>query len=193
MQAYSSVATMELPGLDMKEIGKEVFGLAGYRDGGRFMVDDDTNAQIEKVIKGATQMVEEAKAEVMQREQAIQDEGRNLEKMLADLKMQSAKLVADEQAMQDRGVAEDESMRLRQELLITKTNAAANEATAKINAAALQLEAAMAKIMGKLQTIEVPADGAADGDASRLADLFAGAAQAQQEAMLVVSELRPGI
>lgn len=192
MQAYSSVATMELPGLDMKEIGKEVFGLAGYRDGGRFMVDDDTNAQIEKVIKGATQMVEEAKAEVMQREQAIQDEGRNLEKMLADLKMQSAKLVADEQAMQDRGVAEDESMRLRQELLITKTNAAANEATAKINAAALQLEAAMAKIMGKLQTIEVPADGAADGDASRLADLFAGAAQAQQEAMLVVSELRPG-
>ena len=83
-------------------------------------------------------------------------------------------------------------MRLRQELLITKTNAAANEATAKINAAALQLEAAMAKIMGKLQTIEVPADGAADGDASRLADLFAGAAQAQQEAMLVVSELRQG-
>ncbi len=192
MQAYSAVAQMELPGLDMKEIGKEVFGLAGYRDGGRFMIDDETNAQIEKVIKGATQMVEEAKAEVMQREQAIQDEGRNLEKMLADLKMQSAKLVADEQAMQDRGVAEDESMRLRQELLITKTNAAANEATAKINAAALQLEAAMAKIMGKLQTIEVPADGAADGDASRLADLFAGAAQAQQDAMLVVSELRQG-
>lgn len=193
MQAYSSVATMELPGLDMKEIGKEVFGLAGYRDGGRFMVDDDTNAQIEKVIKGATQMVEEAKAEVMQREQAIQDEGRNLEKMLADVKLQSAKLVADEEAMQARGVAEDESLRLRQELLVTKTNAAANEATAKINAAALQLEAAMAKIMGKLQTIEVPADGAADGDASRLADLFAGAAQAQQEAMMVVSELRQGI
>ena len=187
MQAYSSVATMELPGLDMKEIGKEVFGLAGYRDGGRFMIDDETNQQIEKVIKGATQMVEEAKAEVMQREQAIQDEGRNLEKMLADLKMQSAKLVADEQAMQDRGVAEDESMRLRQELLITKTNAAANEATAKINAAALQLEAAMSEIMAKLQGVEVPDDGSADGEASKIAELFAGVTQAQQEALSIFS------
>lgn len=187
MQAYSSVATMELPGLDMKEIGKEVFGLAGYRDGGRFMVDDETNAQIEKVIKGATQMVEEAKAEVMQREQAIQDEGRNLEKMLADLKMQSAKLVADEEAMQARGIAEDESLRLRQELLVTKTNAAANEATAKINAAALQLEAAMSEIMAKLQGVEVPDDGSADGEAGKIAELFAGVAQAQQDALAIFS------
>lgn len=187
MQAYSSVATMELPGLDMKEIGKEVFGLAGYRDGGRFMVDDETNAQIEKVIKGAIQMVEEAKAEVMQREQAIQAEGRSLEKMLADVKLQSAKLVADEEAMQARGVAEDESLRLRQELLVTKTNAAANEATAKINAAALQLEAAMAGIMAKLQSVEVPDDGSADGEANKIAELFAGVTQAQQEALSIFS------
>jgi hypothetical protein len=187
MQAYSSVATMELPGLDMKEIGKEVFGLAGYRDGGRFMVDDETNAQIEKVIKGATQMVEEAKAEVMQREQAIQEEGRSLEKMLADVKLQSAKLVADEEAMQARGIAEDESLRLRQELLVTKTNAAANEATAKINAAALQLEAAMSEIMAKLQGVEVPDDGSADGEAGKIAELFAGVAQAQQDALAIFS------
>ncbi len=187
MQAYSAVATMELPSLDMKEVGKEVFGLAGYRDGGRFMVDDETNQKIEKVIKGATQMVEEAKAEVMQREQAIQEEGRKLEKMLADLKLQSAKLVADEQAMHDRGIAEDESLRLRQELLVTKTNAAANEATAKINTAALQLEAAMSEIMAKLQSVEVPDDGSADGEANKIADLFAGVTQAQQDALAIFS------
>ena len=187
MQAYSAVAQMELPSLDMKEVGKEVFGLAGYRDGGRFMVDDQTNQQIEKVIKGATQMVEEAKAEVMQREQAIQEEGRNLEKMLADVKLQSSKLVADEEALQQRGIAEDESMRLRQELLVTKTNAAANEATAKINAAALQLEAAMSEIMAKLQGVEVPDDGSADNEANKIAELFAGVTQAQQDALQIFS------
>ena len=78
-------------------------------------------------------------------------------------------------------------MRLRQELLVTKTNAAANEATAKINAAALQLEAAMSEIMAKLQGVEVPDDGSADGDAGKIAELFAGVAQAQQDALAIFS------
>ena len=43
MKAYGEVAALQLPNVDMKEAGKEVFGLAGYRDGRRFMIDQDEN------------------------------------------------------------------------------------------------------------------------------------------------------
>ena len=73
LTAYANVSSMQLPHMDMNEVGKEVFGLAGYRDGQRFMVDAEQNNVIQRVIEQAQQMVQQAQSEVAQQQQQMRE------------------------------------------------------------------------------------------------------------------------
>ena len=141
MQAYSSVATMELPGLDMKEIGKEVFGLAGYRDGGRFMQNQEQDAQIKQVIEQAQQMVAEAKQETAMKQQALAEEVHKALAERANLEKMAAQIDANSKLLSEREQSASENIRLRENLAVTNIKlAAANENAASNEGGLTQLD-----------------------------------------------------
>jgi len=86
LTAYANVAQMQLPNMDMAEVGKEVFALAGYRDGARFSPQQEEgspNAQVmqqaEQMVKEAQQMAQQAQQEVEQRAKELDDQEMQLE------------------------------------------------------------------------------------------------------------------
>lgn len=183
MSAFAQVAQMQLPNVDIAEVGKEVFGLAGYRDGARFMADAEQDGRIKQVIAQAQKMVQQVQQEVAQREEAIKAEAQKLQGERANIDKIASQVDANSRLLSEREQSAAESIRLRQDLLLTKTNAAAQEATSKINTAALKLDAAMSEIMGKLQTVEVTDRDQAEREASKIAALFDEVQRSSQEAL----------
>jgi len=185
--AFAQVAQMQLPNVDLNQIGKEVFGLAGYRDGGRFMQDQEQDAQIKQVIEQAQQMVAEAKQETAMKQQALAEEVHKALAERANLEKMAAQIDANSKLLSEREQSAAENIRLRQEVLLAKTDAAATKATDKINIAALQLEKAMGDIMGNLNTMQVEDSPEVENETNKIAQLFAEVTQGQQEALQIFS------
>ena len=188
LTAYANVAQMQIPNLDMTETGKEVFGLAGYRDGGRFMQDQEQDGRIKQVIQQAQQMVQQAQQEVAQKQEIVKAEAMKVQGEKANIEKMTGQLDANMKLLSEREQSATENIRLRQDLLLSKTDSAAKEATAKINTAALQLENAMAEIMAKLSSMQVEAGPEADAEAAKMAELFAEVSRNQQEALQIFSQ-----
>ena len=70
LSAYANVAQMQLPNMNMSEIGKEVFALAGYRDGARFAAQQEGEQQNPELMQ--------AQQQIQQAEQMIQELGQKL-------------------------------------------------------------------------------------------------------------------
>ena len=72
LTAYANVAQMQLPNMNMQEVGKEVFALAGYRDGARFATEQGSaEEQLMQLQQQTMQMQEQM--------QMMQQEGQKLE------------------------------------------------------------------------------------------------------------------
>lgn len=63
----------QIPGINKEEVGKEIFGLAGYRDGARFIADEDS---IPDEAKAAMQQAQE---HIQQQDQMLQQQAQELE------------------------------------------------------------------------------------------------------------------
>lgn len=107
LSAYSNVAQMQLPNVNMPEIGKEIFGLAGYRDGARFsMQNGGPEEQLAQMMQQGQQMAMQIQqlTEQLQKsnEQLQQAQSGQQKAMLeAQVKQQAFELQAklDEQKM----------------------------------------------------------------------------------------------
>lgn len=104
LQAYANVAQMQLPNVDMTEISKEIFGLAGYRDGARFSKDADQNqaaqAQIQQVVEQAKQIVAQVQQEAAQKVKEATDKEQGLQLLQKDIQSSIDKLEAQKSELQ---------------------------------------------------------------------------------------------
>lgn len=94
LSAYANVAQMNLPDMDMGEISKEIFGLAGYRDGARFSGNQEDDARIKQVIQKAQEFVQQSQAEIAQKGQELQGRETQLSLTEKDLQNEFIKLDA---------------------------------------------------------------------------------------------------
>lgn len=64
MTAFANVAKEPPMGLNMQEVGKEIFGHLGYSDGSRFFTNDNPQvAQLQSQLQQAMQMIQKLKAQ----------------------------------------------------------------------------------------------------------------------------------
>lgn len=60
MSHYTAMLQKPVPGIDMKEVGKEIFGALGYSDGQRFFSSEDPQlVQMQQQVQQAQQMIAE--------------------------------------------------------------------------------------------------------------------------------------
>lgn len=59
LQALQQISLKPPPGLNLQEIGKEIFGLSGYQDGTRFYIDDPDKMSMAKQIQEMTAKLRE--------------------------------------------------------------------------------------------------------------------------------------
>ena len=68
MQAFINMMAKPIPGLNMQEVGKEIFGHLGYADGSRFFTTDNPQvAQLQGQLQQATQLAQQLKAKLDER------------------------------------------------------------------------------------------------------------------------------
>jgi hypothetical protein len=85
--AYAQVAANAPPNMNVQEVGKEIFGMIGYKDGSRFLEDVDPRLmQAQEAIKKLQMLIEELQAQ--------------LEDKAEDKQLEAAKLQIDAQKAQ---------------------------------------------------------------------------------------------
>lgn len=89
MKAYAEVSSIEAPGLDKQEVGKEVFSLSGYRDGARFMTEEGENPQVKQIMEQAQAFVQQAMGQVEQEKAKLQDQQSKMETAKVQLQRQA--------------------------------------------------------------------------------------------------------
>jgi hypothetical protein len=106
-KAYAEISTMMAPGLDMLELGKEIFGYIGYRDGGRFM-DDEQDPRLAKamgMIKSLQDALGQAQELLERRDEVDQIK---LQEMAITLQNASRKVAAEVDNLQAWAKMSDE-------------------------------------------------------------------------------------
>lgn len=169
LTAYANVAQLQIPNLDMTEAGKEVFGLAGYRDGARFMTDQKDEGRIKQVIQQAQQMVQQVQQDVARKEQMLQGEAMKLQQDRANVERLSDQVNANMKLMSEREQYATDTLRLREDLAIEKIQGATKDSAAKAAAMLSKVEATIEQITTKLSGVEV----ATDTDVGELTNLLA--------------------
>lgn len=73
-KAFAEIASMQAPGLQMLELGKEIFGYIGYRDGGRFINEDQDPrlAQLMGMVQSLQNALGQAQ-EALENKEALED------------------------------------------------------------------------------------------------------------------------
>ena len=127
VQAFANVAAGGAPGLNLGEIGKEIFGYMGYRDGGRFLTDgeDPKAAAMQAQMQKMGQMI-----------QQLQDQLRNRQ---AEIALRASKQSADEAAQNRQALLDLEELMARVDLLQAQTVEALTKAGVPASAALLTL------------------------------------------------------
>jgi hypothetical protein len=73
MQSLSSILQSPIPGLDLKEVMKEVFGHLGYADGSRFFSNEDPNVlMLQQQVQQMQGIIQQLQKKVADRTQANQ-------------------------------------------------------------------------------------------------------------------------
>ena len=101
-RAFAEVANMQSP-LNVLELGKEIFGFVGYRDGGRF-IDDGTDpklAQAMGMIQALQQALGQAQ-EALENKDALEDA--EIKERAINLRNATAKLAAEIDKLQTESV-----------------------------------------------------------------------------------------
>jgi len=103
---YVNVAKQPIPGMNVNEVGKEIFGLLGYQDGRRFMTTDDPQKQqMMQMLQMAHQQVQGLAKQVQDKHEA------NTVKLITSLE----KVKADKQItlVQETNKKEIEALKLQ--------------------------------------------------------------------------------
>ena len=65
MGQYTAMLKTPVPGINMQEVGKEIFGLLGYSDGTRFFVSDNPQMQMmQQQLMGANKMIQDLQKQI---------------------------------------------------------------------------------------------------------------------------------
>lgn len=93
-KAYAEIASMMAPGLDLLELGKEIFGYIGYRDGGRFISEeqDPKLAQAMGMIQALQNALGQAQ-EALENKDAMEDA--EIKAIAIELQDKSRKVAAE--------------------------------------------------------------------------------------------------
>jgi hypothetical protein len=162
VKAYGDVAALQVPDMDMAEIGTEIFGLAGYRDGRRFLTQQEEGqqmqAKMQQVMQQAQEMVQQAMGEVQQRQQELDTQEQTLNGIKGNIENQSVKLDADKTVL-----------KLSEQLAMTKIQSAAKSAVSDLSKVTMELENSIAQVTAKMSEVEI----ASDSDVEELTHLFA--------------------
>jgi len=68
VQSYGNIVKMQIPGLNVDEIGKQIFGFMGYQDGKRFMsVDDPMKLQLQQQLQQAQGIIQQLQQKVQEK------------------------------------------------------------------------------------------------------------------------------
>lgn len=63
--AYTAIMSRPVPGLNVQEVGKEIFGHLGYADGSRFTTNDNPQVlQLQQQLQQATQLIQQLQQKV---------------------------------------------------------------------------------------------------------------------------------
>lgn len=135
--SYANVAQMQLPNMDMEEIGKEIFALAGYRDGARFSNNSEEGQKIQQVIQQAQGMVQQAQQELGQKEQQVQQEAMKVEQdkiAVERMGLNVEKQIMSSQTPVDNSQAFIEQEKMRQEYALAQYKIDKEQETALMKA-----------------------------------------------------------
>ena len=68
MTTYTQMLTHPAPGINMQEVGKEIFGMVGYADGSRFFTNDNPQiAALQQQLQQATQVAQQLQQKLSDR------------------------------------------------------------------------------------------------------------------------------
>jgi hypothetical protein len=103
--AYAQIAATAPPNLNVPEVGKELFGMAGYRDGSRFLSDVDPRLQqAQQAIQKLQQLIEGLQVQLEDKDQDRQLEMAKLQleaqTSAAELELEREKVAAGAQLQQ---------------------------------------------------------------------------------------------
>lgn len=149
-RSYAEIMTLPGNGLNKEELGKEIFGAVGYRDGGRFL-DPNNDAAVQQVMQEAQQVIGELEQKLkeaqdqervkmaeleVKRMQAMASTELEREQAMAKYELEREKVYADIEMNRERIEAEIANSRrqLLANIQIAQEKAAAQIATARITA-----------------------------------------------------------
>jgi hypothetical protein len=112
LSAFANVAQMQIPNANMPEIGKEIFGLAGYRDGARFVGGED----------GQPQIPPEMQQQMMQMQQALQQAQQELQQAKSGQEQVMIKVHADAQQAEADRQAKAQQAQMDAQVAMEKAN-----------------------------------------------------------------------
>jgi hypothetical protein len=99
--AYAQIAATAPPNLNVPEVGKEIFGMAGYRDGARFLSDVDPRLQqAQQAIQKLQQLIEALQVQLEDKDQDRQLEMAKLQLEAQKAQIEAEKAKADSQLKQ---------------------------------------------------------------------------------------------
>lgn len=159
----SMLVSQGMQGINMEEAGKEIFGLAGYQDGKRFLAPGDPRVQ--QAVQQAQQMIARAQEEMKKEVERVQSESMQIEKAKSDLNADSVRLEYEKQMFEmskkltDELMKAGEAVRAAKEeadetLLTTRFEAVANDAVQTIREMIVKAEANMQGSLDKLEAQE---------------------------------------
>ena len=68
MNSYIEMVKSPVPGLNLQEVGKEIFGNLGYSDGSRFFTNDDPNiAKMQQQLQQQAKVISDLNAKVSEK------------------------------------------------------------------------------------------------------------------------------
>jgi hypothetical protein len=143
-RAFAEIGQLQAQGggnLNTEELGKEVFGAMGYRDGGRFIQEgEDPRMQ---------EMKKEYEEAIAKLQEDLQKAKMNMEAKIAEVELKRDIAIANQELEEEKAVADAkaEIARLRQELVLAEEKAAneiriaQEKAQASIDVALIKAEA----------------------------------------------------
>ena len=91
LTSYANVSQMPIQDLNREEVGKEIFGLAGYRDGARFVKSKGQ----EELPPEVQQTIQQAQQHIQQQDQIIQKMQQELDSKQLEREKAEANIISD--------------------------------------------------------------------------------------------------
>lgn len=130
-QTYAQIALQPPPNMNLEEVGKEIFGLSGYRDGARFLREVQGDPAMAMQQQMMAQQGQRLQALASQVQNELADKAGEMDRRDQDLDNRETLLKVREMLLN----AEMESLRMREQMLQVKASEAQTRIGADLTAA----------------------------------------------------------